>query len=77
MDEIPKSARMYQSLKAGVDANGNGRRVIILLDAKGDIVQTRDGYAGVPQEISKKLVQLPELDVTPATVRALKRWPKL
>lgn len=77
MVEIPKSAKMFQLLKAGHDVNGNGRRVIILLNANGDIVKTLDGYAGAPVKISRKLVQLPELDVTPATVRALKRWPEL
>ncbi len=62
---------MYQQLKAGHDRNGNPRRVFILLDASGDIVQAIDeGYTGMPK-VCGRLVQLPTLNIEPAEYRSL------
>lgn len=59
-----KQAYMYQHLSAGSDANGNPRRVFIIMDANGNILKAIDEeYKGLPAEC-KGLVQLPQFEVS-------------
>jgi hypothetical protein len=69
------AATHYQHLRhvGGNDTNGNPRRIFVLYDAQGNIVQTiNEGYRGTPSEV-RGLVQLPGYSVSASDFRELSK----
>jgi hypothetical protein len=66
---------LYQHLSAPQTANGNPRRVYVIYDAKGDVLDAIDeGYANAPAWV-KQLGQLPGFKITAGEYREiLKNW---
>jgi hypothetical protein len=64
---------MYQHLTAQNDRNGNPRRLYLVMDADGNIMDAIDeGYAGCPRWL-RDLIQLPSIEIQPKTYREMLR----
>lgn len=68
-----KTPVMYQHLSADSDSNGNPKRLYVVMDNGGNIIEVIDEeYSGFPAKL-KGLIQLPEYPISTELYRELKR----
>ena len=73
MSEQTYQPALCQHLKAPNDTNGNPRRVFVIYDAAGNILDAVDeGYAGRPQWV-RALPELPSFSITATEYREILR----
>ncbi len=61
-------------LNAGLDKNGNPRRLFVGMKPEGVVWIADEGYGGVPKHLTKGAYVIMDIDITPAEYKRLIRY---